>query len=55
MLLGLIAAEPDSCVGVDARNQFEVIESLPGGIEGLVRVVGELHSRGVAVLWPYNP
>ena len=42
-------------IGVDDRNQFELIESQPGGVAGLHRVVDELHARGVRVLWPYNP
>jgi iron(II)-dependent oxidoreductase len=42
-------------IGVDDRNQFQLIESQPGGVAGLRRVVDELHSHGVRVLWPYNP
>ena len=45
----------DTNIGVDDRNQFQLIESQPGGVEGLRRVVDELHSQGVRVLWPYNP
>ena len=42
-------------IGADDRNQFELIESLPGGVAGLRRFIDELHSAGVHVLWPYNP
>ena len=45
----------DTNIGVDDRNQFQLIESQPGGVEGLRRVVDELHARQVRVLWPYNP
>ena len=39
-------------IGVDDRNQFQLIESQPGGISGLRHVVDELHARGVQSLWP---
>ena len=42
-------------IGVDDRNQFQLIESQPGGISGLRHVVDELHAHGVQSLWPYNP
>ena len=45
----------DTNIGVDDRNQFQLIESQPGGLAGLKRVVDELHLRGVRALWPYNP
>ena len=45
----------DTNIGVDDRNQFQLIESQPGGIAGLRQVVDELHAHGVQALWPYNP
>jgi hypothetical protein len=42
-------------IGVDDRNQFQLIESQPGGVAGLRQVVEELHAAGVSALWPYNP
>ena len=42
-------------IGADDRNQFELIESMPGGIAGLKRLIDELHAAGVHVLLPYNP
>ena len=43
-------------LGFDDRNQYDMIEALPGGFDGLRKVVDELHASGVhGVLWPYNP
>lgn len=42
-------------IGVDDRNQFEMTESLPGGLASLAEVIAEFHREGVRVLLPYNP
>jgi len=42
-------------LGVDDRNQFELVRDLPGGIAGVKAMVEEFHRRGVRVLFPYNP
>lgn len=42
-------------IGVDARNQFDMLESLPGGKVGVKTMVDSFHRRGVRVLLPYNP
>jgi formylglycine-generating enzyme required for sulfatase activity len=42
-------------VGVDQRNQFDFYRDLPGGLEGLRKVVGELHACGVKAFIDYNP
>ena len=41
-------------LGVDDRSQFELIESLPGGIAGQKKLVSQMHARGVRVLYPYG-
>lgn len=40
-------------LGLDARNQFEMLNDLPNG--GLEYLVKEFHKRNVKVFIPYNP
>lgn len=42
-------------IGVDDRNQFEMLESLPGGLPGLKDLVAQFHAKGVHVLLCFNP
>ena len=39
-------------IGVDARNQFDLLRDLPGGIPALRQVVQQFHSHGVKVFFP---
>jgi iron(II)-dependent oxidoreductase len=39
-------------MGLDDRNQLEMVESMPGGIEGVRQMVAEFHRRGVRVFFP---
>jgi gamma-glutamyl hercynylcysteine S-oxide synthase len=39
-------------MGIDDRNQLEMVESLPGGIDGVRKMVEDFHRRGVHVLFP---
>ena len=40
-------------LGVDDRNQFDLLRDLPGGIPALRAMVQQFHSRGVRVFFPY--
>eukprot|EP01046_Picozoa_sp_COSAG06_P063076 COSAG06_NODE_14495_length_1151_cov_2.519962_1_plen_211_part_00 len=41
--------------GIDARNNFDYIDSLPGGKAAAKQLVADFHRHGVKVLWPYFP
>jgi iron(II)-dependent oxidoreductase len=42
-------------IGIDNRNQFDLIRDMPGGIAGLREMIDDFHRHGVRVLFPYNP
>ena len=39
-------------MGIDNRNQHDMIRSMPGGIPGLKQMIQDFHRRGVRVLFP---
>jgi iron(II)-dependent oxidoreductase len=39
-------------IGIDDRNQYDLIADLPGGIAGVRAMVEQFHARGVRVLFP---
>jgi len=39
-------------LGVDDRNQFDLLRDLPGGIPALRRMIQQFHDRGVRVFFP---
>lgn len=42
-------------IGIDSRNQFDLIRDMPGGAAGLRAMIEAFHRHGVRVLFPYNP
>ena len=39
-------------MGIDDRNQMDMVDSMPGGIAGVRQMVEEFHRHGVRVLFP---
>lgn len=39
-------------MGVDDRNQHDLIRSMPGGVAGVRQMIADFHRRGVRVLFP---
>ena len=39
-------------LGIDDRNQLDMIRSMPGGVEGVKIMISDFHRRGVRVLFP---
>ncbi len=42
-------------IGIDNRNQLQMIEQLPGGRDAVRRMVAQFHRQGVKVLFPLMP
>jgi len=42
-------------LGVDERNQFDMMNDMPGGFDGIRDLVHRAHARGTRVLANYNP
>jgi formylglycine-generating enzyme required for sulfatase activity len=40
-------------LGVDDRNQFDLLRDLPGGVPALRQIVQKFHSHGVKVFFPF--
>src|ERR1700722_15296132 len=39
-------------IGVDNRNQYDLLRAMPGGVAGVKKMVADFHRRAVKVLFP---
>jgi len=39
-------------MGIDHRNQLDMVRSMPGGVAGVKQMMADFHRRGVRVLFP---
>jgi iron(II)-dependent oxidoreductase len=39
-------------IGIDDRNQYDLLRAMPGGVAGVKQMVADFHKRGVRVFFP---
>jgi iron(II)-dependent oxidoreductase len=42
-------------IGIDNRNQYDMVRAMPGGIAGVKQMVTDFHRRNVKVFFPFMP
>ena len=41
-------------IGIDNRNQYDMVRAMPGGVAGVKQMVADFHRRGVKVFFPIH-
>ena len=51
---GVLLWQSYTNMGVDSRNQIDLLRCAPGGLPGLADLIDQFHSRNVSVIFPWN-
>ena len=51
---GVLLWQSYTNMGVDARNQIDLLRVAPGGLRGVRELIAQFHARNVSVIFPWN-